>query len=192
MSKAKATVELRSGLEPPEAGAWSLDTAHTAVSFVARHLMISKVRGRFNQAAGSVTIAERPEDSSVDVVIGAVSIDTGNDMRDNHLRSPDFLDVERFPEIRYRSTAVEQSGETSLRVTGDLTIRDVTHPVLLNVEYVGLADGPMGPAAGFSAWAEIDREDWGITWNQALETGGVLVGKKVRIEIEAEIRPEKG
>jgi polyisoprenoid-binding protein YceI len=167
-----------------------LDPSHTHAAFVARHLMVTKVRGRFEKLSGQITVGESPEDSSVEVELDAASITTDWAQRDEHLRSPDFLDVARFPTVRFRSTTVEQTGPTTLKVTGDLTIRDVTKPVVLNVEYNGATATPWGSlAAGFSARTEIDREDWGITWNQALETGGVLVGKKVVIEIDVEASP---
>ena len=177
-------------IEVPAAGNWELDQAHTAVGFVARHMMVSKVRGRFEKVTGQITVGERPEDSRVDVTIDASSIRSDSVQRDEHLRSADFLDVERFKTLSFHSTAVEQIGPSSLRVSGDLTIKDQTHPVLLDVDFEGVQKAPWGPTvAGFSARAEIDREQWGLTWNAALETGGVLVGKKVTIEIETELVP---
>jgi polyisoprenoid-binding protein YceI len=176
------------GIETPSPGIWAIDPAHTSVSFVARHLMVAKVRGFFKGVSGSVTVAERPEDSSVEVSIPAATIDTANETRDAHLRSPDFLDVENYPALYFRSTKLEQTGEGEFRMHGDLTIRDVTRPVVLDVTYEGLARDPYGnEKAAFTATGEIDREEWGITWNQVLETGGVLVGKKVRIELDVEI-----
>jgi polyisoprenoid-binding protein YceI len=152
--------------------------------------MVTKVRGSFHDFAGTIHIGERPEDSHVEVVVKTGSVDTGSDDRDTHLRSPDFFDVERYPEMRFRSTSVEQTGETSLRIMGDLTIRDVTRPIAFDAEYEGLAATPWGSkAAAFSATAEIEREDWGLTWNMALESGGWVVSKKVQIGIDAEITP---
>jgi polyisoprenoid-binding protein YceI len=169
----------------PAEGTWKLDQAHTNLGFVARYLMLTKVRGRFRDFDGTIHIGESPETSWVEVLMDAASIDSDNETRDEHLRSPDFLDVERFPKLTFRSTRVDVSGDTSLRVTGDLTIRDVTRPVVLDVEFDGLTKGIRGDErAAFSASTEIDREDWGIMWNMALETGGVLVGKRVRIELE--------
>lgn len=165
-----------------------IDPAHSDVQFVARHMMISKVRGRFREFEGWLDIAERPEDSSVEVVIQAASIDTGDSQRDAHLRSPDFLDVEQFPEIRFRSTSVRPAGDDDrYEVVGDLTIRGVTRPVTLDVEFEGIAVDPWGGTrAGFVASGEINREDFDVTWNQALETGGFLVGKGVRVELDVE------
>jgi polyisoprenoid-binding protein YceI len=172
----------------PTPGTWTIDPAHTSVSFVARHLMIAKVRGFLKGVSGTVVVAERPEESSVEVSIPAATIDTANETRDGHLRSPDFLDVENYPALRFSSTRLERTGDETFRMHGDLSIRDVTRPVVLDVTYEGIVRDPFGnDKAAFAATGEIDREEWGITWNQALETGGVLVGKKVRIEIDAQI-----
>ena len=185
MTTATATRTL-DGVTLPAPGDWNLDPGHTTAGFVARHLVISKVRGQFTDVAGVVHVAEAPEDSSVEVVIQAASVQTGDGRRDDHLRSPDFLDVERFPTLEFRSTSVEGSGER-WKVSGDLIIHGVTRPVVLDVEYNGAGASPWGTqVASLSARTEIDREDFGLTWNQALETGGVLVGKKVVVEIEAE------
>jgi polyisoprenoid-binding protein YceI len=173
------------GVEAPAIGTYAIDPAHTGVAFVARHMMVSKVRGHFGVFSGSIVVGERPEDSSVEVSIDAASINTASDMRDNHLRSPDFLDVERFPQLLFKSSKVEQTGPTSLLVKGELTIKDVTRPVDLEVEYEGaIADMRGGTRSAFSARTEIDREEFDILWNVALESGGVLVGKKVKIELD--------
>jgi polyisoprenoid-binding protein YceI len=175
------------GIEIPGPGVWELDRAHTRLGFVARHLMVTKVRGSFGVFGGAITVGERPEDSKVEVRVDTASIDTATKDRDNHLRSPDFLDVEKYPEITFRSTKVERVGTNSLQVEGDLTIRDVTHPVVLEAEFEGLTDDPWGnKRIGFTASTEIDREDWGMTWNVALEKGGLLVSKKVQIELDVE------
>ena len=182
------------GAVVPAPGTYDLDPAHTKVEFVARHMMISKVRGRFAQLTGSVHVAEDVEQSSVEVAIDAASVTTSQEQRDAHLRSPDFLDVERHPQLTFRSTAVEPGDDGSWKVAGDLTIVGTTRPVVLDVEFDGATTTPWGTkAVGFSASTEIDREDWGLTHNQALETGGVLVGKKVRIElsVEAVLRQEE-
>jgi polyisoprenoid-binding protein YceI len=169
----------------PPKGDWKIDQAHTSVSFVARYLMLTKVRGRFRDFAGTIHIADSPEESWVEVTTQAASIDTGNETRDEHLRSSDFLDVERFTTLNFKSTKIELTGGTALRVTGDLTIRDVAKPVVLDTEFEGMTKGVGGDTrVAFSATTEIDREEWGIMWNMALETGGVLVGKRVRIELE--------
>ncbi|MEY2420340.1 MAG: hypothetical protein QOI95_407 [Acidimicrobiaceae bacterium] len=180
--------------EVPAAGTWVIDPTHSTVQFTARHMMISKVRGHFREFSGTITMAEVPEESFVDVVIMAASIDTGDQERDRHLRSPEFLDVERYPEIRYRSTTVQAAGEDHWAVTGELTIRDITRPVTLDVEFCGAAVDPWGNTrAGFLATSEINREDFHITWNQALEAGGFLIGKDVKIELDVEaVRQDTG
>jgi len=170
----------------PVPGVYDIDQAHTTVEFVARHLMITKVRGRFATFSGSLNVAEVPEDSSVEVTIDAASIQTSQDQRDEHLRSADFFEVDKYPALTFKSTSVELDGD-SWKVTGDLTVRDVTKPVVLDVEFDGANTTPWGTQAiAFSASTEIDREAWGLTYNQALETGGVVVGKKVRIELNVE------
>jgi polyisoprenoid-binding protein YceI len=168
----------------PVAGVYEIDGTHTAVEFVARHLKIATVRGRFRDIAGRITIAEEPEDSHVEVEIGAASLDTGNNVRDAHLRSADFFEVERYPTIRFRSTSVRALPDAAWEMVGDLTIRDTTRPVSLQVGFDGADVSPLGDERiGFSAATEVNREDFGLTWNGALETGGVLVGKTVRIEL---------
>ncbi|GAA1801832.1 YceI family protein [Planosporangium flavigriseum] len=184
---ASATTRNFAGLTIPTAGTFALDPTHTRVGFVARHLMVSKVRGNFTEVSGEITVAEDPLASSVTVRIPAASIDTRVADRDAHLRSGDFLDVETFPELTFRSTRVLQPSGDRFQLVGELTIRDVTREVTLDVEFEGVAVSPWGQEViGFNASTEIDREEFGMTWNQALEAGGVLVGKKVKIEIEAE------
>jgi polyisoprenoid-binding protein YceI len=184
---ATATTRTWNGVTVPTAGTFAIDPAHTRVGFVARHLMVSKVRGGFTEVSGEVVVGEDPTESSVYAEIKAASIDTGVADRDAHLRSPDFLDVENYPTLTFRSTGLVVGGDNEFALSGDLTIRGVTRPVTLNVEFEGLARSPWGQEViGFTASTEIDREEFGITWNQALETGGVLVGKKVKIEIGAE------
>jgi polyisoprenoid-binding protein YceI len=174
-------------VEIPEPGTFALDPSHTVVGAVARHLMVSKVRGKFTDVTGTITVAENPLDSSVVVAIKAASIDTGDENRDNHLRSPDFLDVETYPELTFTSTRVVKNNGSDFVLAGDLTIRGVTKEVELAVEYSGVVVSPWGKQViGFSATTELDREEFGMTWNAALETGGVLVGRKLKIEIEAE------
>jgi polyisoprenoid-binding protein YceI len=175
------------GLTIPTPGTFALDTAHTRVGFVAKHMMVTKVRGNFVEFDGKITIAENPLESSVEVVIKAASINTSQPDRDGHLRSDDFLAAEKFPDITFRSTGVAVPDGDEFKLVGDLTIRDVTRTVELKVEFGGTGTNPWGMEIfGFSAETEINREDFGLTWNQALETGGVLVGKKVKIEIEGE------
>ncbi|MGW0482823.1 YceI family protein [Nonomuraea sp. NPDC003214] len=178
------------GLTVPAAGTYTLDVAHTTIGFVVKHMMVSKVRGSFSNFSGSVTVAENPLDSSAELTIKTESISTGVADRDGHLRSDDFLAVDKFPEITFKSTRVTDHSGDEFTVVGDLTIREVTKEVELTVEYGGAGTNPWGQAVwGFSINTEFDREDFGLTWNQALETGGVLVGKKIKVEIEGEANP---
>jgi polyisoprenoid-binding protein YceI len=171
----------------PEAGTFDLDQAHSRIGFSARHMMVSKVRGHFGDFTGSITIADEPLDSTAEATIKTASIDTGSADRDKHLTSPDFLDVEKFPEITFRTIRVTARNGSDLTVLGDLTIKDVTKEVELDLELEGVGMSPWGKQVlGFSMTAEINREDFGITWNVGLETGGVLVGKTVKLEIEGE------
>ena len=175
------------GTEVPAPGEYGLDASHSHVGFSVRHLMVSKTKGRFADVTGTVHIGEDPLDSSVEVDIAVASIDTRDETRDGHLRSPDFFDAEQHPTIHYRSTRVTPAGERRWNVEGELTVRGVTRSVPLEVAFEGGAKDPWGNhRIGFTAQAELDREAFGLTWNQTLETGGVLVGKQVRIEIEAE------
>ena len=168
---------------------WQIDPAHSEIQFSARHMMISTVRGRFKRFSGMVEADEQnPTTARVEVQIDAASIDTGDDKRDTHLRSPDFLNVEQYPYITFKSTKVEQRDATHGQLTGNLTIRDVTKPVILEVEYAGMAKSPWGTiSAGFSAHTRINRKDWGLNWNVALETGGWLVSDEIRVDIEVEL-----
>lgn len=168
---------------------WQIDYAHSEINFAVRHMMISKVRGGFNEWTGTVDFdPENPTNTTVDVTVQLASVDTGEQQRDDHLRSPDFFDVATYPEMRFKSTKVEQDDVNEGLLYGELTIRGITKPVILDVEYAGQAKSPWGTTnAGFSATASINRKDWGLTWNQALETGGVLVGDKINIAIELEL-----
>jgi polyisoprenoid-binding protein YceI len=180
-------LRLVDGEELPAAGTYALDASHTEVGFAARHLMVSKVRGRFSDVAGTIEIAENPLESSVSVTIQTASIDTRDEQRDGHLRSDDFFGVESYPTMTYVSRSVRQAGKGRYVVEGDLTIKGLSQPVPLDLTFEGGATDPWGGVRiGFAARTEIDREAFGLTWNQALETGGVLVGKKIAIEIEAE------
>jgi polyisoprenoid-binding protein YceI len=172
----------------PTKGTWTLDNSHSQASFVVRHLMVSKVRGRFGELSGTIDAAENPLESVVTATIDASTIDTRDEQRDAHLRSPDFLDVERFPSLQFRSTKITEREPGRWTMSGELTIRDVTRPVEVEVTYEGLAVNPFTSArtVGFSATTEIDREDFGLTWNHSVEGGGVLVGKKVQINLEVE------
>jgi polyisoprenoid-binding protein YceI len=177
------------GRPVPEVGSWEIDRAHQSFEFVARHLM-AKVRGKFSGVSGVATIAERPEDSTLEIEIDTTTVDTGDATRDGHLRSNDFFGVEDHPTISFRSTGVRPGGgENEWKVDGELTIRDVTRPVTVDLEFLGSALDPWGnKRIGFSGVVpEVNREDWGLTWNAALETGGFLLAKSVRLEIEAEL-----
>jgi polyisoprenoid-binding protein YceI len=168
--------------------AWKTDSAHTQLTFVIRHMMISKVRGTFGQVEIDLNLNEEsPELSSVSAQIETASINTFEKQRDAHLRSGDFFDSEKYPHMTFKSTKVEPVDDSHARVTGDLTIRDLTKPVVLDVEYVGRAKSPWGgESIGLNASTQISRKEWDLTWNVALETGGWLVGDEIKIEIEAE------
>ncbi len=167
---------------------FKLDPHHSGVGFAVRHMVFAKVRGRFDTFQGTVHLdPEQLERSSVEVTIDASSIDTGTGDRDKHLRSADFFDAEKFPELSFKSTRVEDLGGGSLKVHGKLTIRDVTRDITLDAEFGGLAKDPWGnQRALFTAKGSLDRRDYGLKWNQALEAGGVLVGEKVELELEVQ------
>ncbi|MFN8452363.1 MAG: YceI family protein [Anaerolineae bacterium] len=167
---------------------WKFDPAHTTVSFSARHMMVTTVRGQFAAPTGVLVFdPENPAASSVEATIDTTTLSSGVADRDKHLRSADFLEVDKFPTITFKSTKVEVTSDNEARVTGDLTIRGVKRPVTLNAEYLGLVNSPFGDKrAGFVASTKINREDWGLTWNVAIEAGGVLVGKDIKIELDVE------
>ena len=172
-------------------GTWEIDPVHSEVGFTARHMMVSKVRGRFGSFSGTITTAEDPAQSSVEAVIDAGSVDTRDERRDNHLRSPDFLDVEQYPHISYRSTGVRQDGNYWV-VDGELTVHGVTRQVPLLLELNGVALDPYGSTrAGFSASTEINRRDFGVNINMPMDGGGVVVGDRLNIslEVEAVLKP---
>lgn len=175
-----------------QATTWTIDPAHTQVSFEVKHMMFAKVRGSFGAVSGDIRVGDSDDlgSWSVSANIEAASINTGNEQRDEHLRSPDFFDVEKYPELAFSSTLVKNGQNGELVVTGDLTIRGVTHAVELHVEETGRGIDPWGnERVAFSASTEIDRRDFGLTWNQALETGGVLVGHDVKITLEIQATP---
>jgi polyisoprenoid-binding protein YceI len=187
---APAVVRQVDGRQVPTAGTWAVDQSHANLEFVARHLMVTKVRGRITDFDADVEIAERPEDSNLHVELRAASLTTGDESRDGHLKTEDFLQVDQYPTITFQSTSVRPTSDSTWEVTGDFTIRDVTKPLTLSVEFGGAATTPWNTeAAFFSARGEFDREDWGLTWNQPLAGGGVLVGKKVQLEIDVELNP---
>lgn len=168
--------------------AWDLDLAHTSVEFAVKHLMISTVTGRMKLARGQILVDEgRPESATVDVEIDAGSLDTGVADRDLHLRSPDFFDVANHPKIVFKSTRAQRLGETTGKLEGELTVRGVTRPVTLDVEFEGEGIDPWGGRrAGFTGTATLNRKDFGVSWNMVLDSGGVLVGDKAKITIHAE------
>jgi polyisoprenoid-binding protein YceI len=169
-------------------GTWNIDPSHSTIAFSVRHMVVSKTRGRFNKWSGKLRFdAENPAASSVEVDIDPASLDTGDAQRDAHLRSPDFFDVEKHPTASFRSSKVEVAGEDRYRVTGNLTVHGITQPVVLDVTYEGSGKDPWGgERAGFSATTTIDRKHFGLEWNKALETGGLLVGEKVELNLEIE------
>jgi len=169
-------------------GTWNIDPSHSTIAFSVRHMVVSKTRGRFNKWSGQLRFdAENPAASSVAVDIDPASLDTGDAQRDAHLRSPDFFDVEKHATASFRSSKVEVAGEDRYRVTGNLTVHGITQPVVLDVTYEGSGKDPWGgERAGFSATTTIDRKHFGLEWNKALETGGLLVGEKVELNLEIE------
>jgi polyisoprenoid-binding protein YceI len=176
----------------PAAGTWTIDPSHSTVGFTIRHMMVSKVRGRFGAFEGTITIAEDPLASSVSATIDAASIDSRDAKRDEHLRSADFLDTERFPTLSFVSRSVKPVADGAYVLAGDLTIRDVTRPVELSLQPAGVATDPWGGTrAGFEASTEISRKDFGLEWNLALETGGFVLGDKVRIDLDVEAVADK-
>ena len=171
-------------IAPELVGTWDIDPNHSTVEAVARYAMLTSVRGRFTSAKGEITVGETLEQSHVNVEIDAASIDTRNETRDGHLRSEDFLHVEQHPVITFHSKRVEEAGEGSYKVWGNLTMRGVTNEVELDVDFTGTGGDPWGNTrAGVEAKTTINRKDWGVNWNAALEAGGVLVGDKLKIEL---------
>jgi polyisoprenoid-binding protein YceI len=168
------------------AGTWAIDPVHTDVGFVARHMVVSKVRGRFTKFEGQIVTGENPADSSVNATIELTSIETGNQQRDDHIRSADFFEVEKYPTMTYRSTGVRQDGD-DLILDGELTLKGVTKNVPLRLELNGFGPDPYGGTrAGFTATAEINRRDFGVNFHAALETGGAVVSDKIAIHLEVE------
>jgi polyisoprenoid-binding protein YceI len=170
---------------------WKIDTAHSTVEFAVKHMMFTTVKGRFTDVSGTLRFDEAdPTGGHADIRIAAASIDTREPQRDTHLRSADFFDVEKFPELTFRSTKIEGTGR-EFTLTGDLTIRDVTRPITLQVRHEGSGKDPWGgQRAGYSATGRLNRKDFGLTWNAALETGGFLVGDEVKIALEMQLVKE--
>lgn len=167
---------------------WNLDSAHTFASFSARHMMVTTVRGKLGTITGQIEFdPANPTAAKVEATIDTAGVSSGVADRDNHLRSADFLDVENYPTITFKSTRVEVTGENTGKLHGDLTIRGVTRPVVIDIEYLGQTPSPFGDTrAGFVGTTRINREDWGLTWNMAIEAGGVLVSKEVKIELDVQ------
>jgi polyisoprenoid-binding protein YceI len=175
-------------------GTWTIDATHSSFEFVVKHMMISKVRGAFNEFEGSFTIAPDVSKSSVDVVVKTASLDTNQADRDAHLRSADFFEVEKYPELIFSATGAELLSDDRAHVTGDLTIKGLTRPVGLDVVFNDLIEKDMYglKRASFTATTRINREDWGLTWNAPLETGGVLVARDVGLELEIAATQDAG
>ncbi len=170
------------------AGTWQVDASHSEIGFAVRHMMVSKTKGRFTEVSGTIVVADDVLASTVEATAQAASIDTRDENRDGHLKSADFFDVEKWPTVTFRSTGIQEKGDQFV-LDGDLTIRDQTRPVSFDLEFNGVAANPMADGratAGFSASAEISRKDFGLEWNVALETGGVIVADKVTITLEIE------
>jgi polyisoprenoid-binding protein YceI len=175
------------GLELPAPGTWAVDPHHTEVSFVGRHLGLSRTRGRFTRVDGTVHVGADPSASTIDITIDMASVESGSDRRDDSLCSPHWFDVASHPTARFRSTSVIMDG-TGAAVTGDLTLKGITRPVVLDVEYLGSTEDPWGNnRAGFSATATINREDWGVANNLAFDTDRLLVSKRIQLEIDLEL-----
>lgn len=172
----------------PQAGVWDIDPAHSSLEFVARHLMATKIRGRFGEWTATLTTGSKPEDASVEATLQTASITTFNEGRDNHLRTADFFDIANHPSIEFRSTKVGSLDRNNhLELTGDLTARGLTRPVTLDVEFVAALEDPYGNTkATFTATTDVQRDDWGVSWNQPLANGGFLVSKTIKIEVEAQ------
>lgn len=184
-STTKATRTLND-VELPAPGKWILDPGHAEVAFIGRHFMLTRVRGRFPGVEGAIDIADEPNESSLSIEIEMSSVHSGDQARDDHLRSADFFDVKVHPKATFTSTAIDWSGTTG-QLSGLLVIRDVARPVDLDVEYLGHVEDPWGnDRAAFSASGRINREDWDLTWNMFLESGGVVVSKEIDIDIQAE------
>ena len=170
---------------------WQIDQAHSTIGFEVKHMMVSKVKGQFTNYSADVEVDDLSDLTSakIDITIDTTSIHTSNDDRDNHLKSAEFFDIEQFPDIKFTSTSITKDGD-DYKVSGDLSIKNETKPVVFDVEYGGKGTNPWGVEVyGFEAETKIDREEFGLTWNAALETGGVLVGKDIKIKVELELNP---
>jgi polyisoprenoid-binding protein YceI len=187
MADSTVTSRTVDGVEYPAVGTYAIDVSHTRLGFAVRHMAVSKVRGNFTDFSGTLELAENPVDSKISVTIQAASVDTHDENRDNHLRTNDFFDVENNPVWTFTSTAIRPRSASEWDVDGDLTIRGVTRQVTLDATLEGVVQDPYGNhRVGFSATTSIIRDDFGVSFNAALETGGVVVGKKVDIDLEVE------
>jgi polyisoprenoid-binding protein YceI len=183
-----ATTPTTPRTDAPATGVWDFDPTHTDLRIIARHLMVTKVRGTFTDLTGTIEVADNLTDSSVEVTAQAASVTTGVPDRDAHLRSPDFLDADQYPTVSFKSTEITANGD-AWKLTGDLTIRGITRPVTFDLEFEGSVTDPYGQhKAGFAGKAEIDREEWGLTWNAPLEGGGVLVSKTLKVEFDVQAK----
>jgi polyisoprenoid-binding protein YceI len=181
-----AVTRIADGAKLPAPGRWQIDPGHTELAFIGRHFMLTKVRGRFTGLTGVIEVAEAPGDSTVAVTVDMTTVESGNDARDEHLRSADFFDVAHHPTATFSARVAGWQG-TRGELAGELTLRDVTRPVTLQAEYVGYTADPWGGhRVVFAAAGTIDREDWGLTWNLPLDGGGLVVSREIRIEIELE------
>ena len=181
-----AVTRLAGGAELPAPGRWQIDPGHTELAFTGRHLMLTKVRGRFTGLSGAIQVAEAPGDSTAEITIDMASVESGNQARDEHLRSADFFDAARHPTATFSAHAADWQGTRGV-LAGELTLRGITRPVTLQAGYLGYTADPWGGhRAVFTAAGTVNREDWGLTWNLPLDGGGLLVSKEIRIEIELE------
>ena len=182
----RAATRQASGIELPALGRWQIDPGHTELAFIGRHFMLTKVRGRFTGVTGAIEVSQDPGETTAEVTIDMASVESGNQARDDHLRSADFFDTEHHPTATFIGRAANWDG-TQGQLDGELTIRGVTRPVTLAAEYLGYAADPWGGhRAVFTASGTLNREDWGLTWNMPLDGGGLLVSKEIRIEIDLE------
>jgi polyisoprenoid-binding protein YceI len=190
-----AFMTLTLGAANASADEWTVDPTHASAQFSIKHMMVSTVRGTFRKVSGVVNLDDKdPTKSGVEVVIDAASIDTGEPKRDAHLKAADFFDVSKYPTLTFKSTRIEKASKGKFKVTGDLTMHGQTHPLTLLVEAPSAPiKTPWGTVArGVSATGTLNRKDWGLTWNKAIETGGVVVGEEVQLQIDAELNPKQG
>jgi polyisoprenoid-binding protein YceI len=187
MTETAAVTRTVAGVEVPVAGTWKVDPGHAEVGFVGRHFMLTRVRGRFTGVDGTVQIGDNPQDSKVQVTIDMASVSSGDETRDTHLKSADFFDVDNHGTATFESTSVDWQGQSGT-MTGELTIKKMSRPVTLEIDYVGYACDPWNNhRAVFSAKGRINREDWGLTWNMPLAKGGLLVSKEIELVLEVEL-----